>query len=153
MTLEQFEQQLGDLGENLTNMQTILTEIAGRIVDQMKDSAPTNSHALRNSIRAIVTENELQIAMLNYGVFQNYGVDGMSRSVANEVPEFGITPQPRTGRRFGFSGDYEMIGGDLPFAVRKSIYQLGIRPQPFFDITDMADVITEYVATRIIENN
>ena len=153
MTVEQFEAQLGDLGENLMNMQTILTEIAGRIVDDIKDAAPVNSGDLKRSIKAIVTDTELQIAMLNYGVFQNYGVDGMSQSVANEVPQFGIDPQPANGRKFGFSGDYTMIGGDLPFGVRKKIYQLGVRPQPFFDIEDMSELITEYVANRLLENN
>ncbi len=153
MTVEDFAQQMGDLGESLENMQTILTEIAGRIVEDIKSSAPVDGGELRNSIKAIVTENELQVAMLNYGVFQNYGVDGISRSVANEVPRFGISPQPRTGSKFGFSGDYTMIGGDLPFGVRKKIYQLGIQPQTFFDIEDMSDLITEYVAERLIETN
>lgn len=153
MTVEQFEAQLGNLGENLDNIQTILTEIGGRIVDDMKANAPADSGDLRNSIQARITDSTLQVEMLAYGVFQNYGVDGTNRSVANSVPQFGIEPQPAAGSKFGFSGDYTMIGGDLPFGVRKKIYQLGIRPQPFFNIDDMSELITEYVAERLIENN
>ena len=136
MTVEQFEAQLGDLGENLMDMQTILTEIAGRIVDDIKNDAPVNSGDLKRSIQARITDSELQIEMLNYGLFQNYGVKGTQDNIANEVPEFGIEPQPR----------------ESPFYSFKT-RRFGIRPQPFFDIEDMSEVITEYVANRLLENN
>lgn len=153
MTVEQFAEQLQDLGENLSNMQTILTEVAGQIVDDMKADAPSDSGDLKRSIRARITESDLEIQMLSYGVFQNYGVDGMSQSVADRVPRFGIDPQPSSGNKFGFSGDYEMIGGDLPFGARKKIYQLGLKPQHWFNLDDMTEIIAEYVAERILETN
>ncbi len=153
MTVEEFTRQLEGLGEELNDLQTILTEIGGRVVDDLKNSAPVDDGNLRNSIRAIVGESELQIAMLNYGVFQNYGVDGTNRPVADGVPEFGIEPQPAAGNKFGFSGDYQMIGGDLPFGARVKIYQLGIKPQRFFDIADISELVADYVEQALIENN
>ena len=66
--------------------------------------------------------------------------------MATDVPQFGV-PQPTAGRRFGFSGNYEMIGGDLPFGVRKSIYKLGLKPQSFFDV----DAITQVVADGVTQ--
>jgi len=153
MTVEEFAAELSDFGENLSNMQTILTEIAGTIVDDLKADAPVDDGDLRDSIRAKVNETDLEIEMLAYGVFQNYGVDGISQSVADNVPRFGIDPQPAAGSRFGFSGDYTMIGGDLPFGARKKIYQLGIKPQRFFNIEQISELITEFVAEQIIETN
>ena len=85
--------------------------------------------------------------MLYYGIFQNYGVDGMQNAPANEVPRFGV-PQPTAGRRFGFSGNYEMIGGQLPFGARKQIYKMGLKPQSFFDV----DAITAAVADGVTQS-
>lgn len=146
MTVEEFESALSDFGETMSNLQPILTEIGGRIVDEVKAGAPIDSGALRQSIKAVIEDDTLALEMLYYGIFQNYGVDGMNQAVASEVPLFGV-PQPTAGRRFGFSGNYEAIGGDLPFAVRKSIYKLGLRPQSFFDV----DAITQVVADGVTQ--
>ena len=146
MTVEEFERALGDFGETMQNLSPILTEIGGRIVDSVKEGAPIDTGALRQSIKAVIEDDTLALEMLYYGIFQNYGVDGMNQAVATDVPQFGV-PQPTAGRRFGFSGNYEMIGGDLPFGVRKSIYKLGLKPQSFFDV----DAITQVVADGVTQ--
>ncbi|MCY3927484.1 MAG: HK97 gp10 family phage protein [Acidobacteria bacterium] len=146
MTVEEFERALGDFGETMSNLSPILTEIGGRIVDSVKEGAPIDTGALRQSIKAVIEDDTLALEMLYYGIFQNYGVDGMNQAVATDVPQFGV-PQPTAGRRFGFSGNYEMIGGDLPFGVRKSIYKLGLKPQSFFDV----DAITQVVADGVTQ--
>ena len=130
----------------MSNLSPILTEIGGRIVDSVKEGAPIDTGALRQSIKAVIEDDTLALEMLYYGIFQNYGVDGMNQAVATDVPQFGV-PQPTAGRRFGFSGNYEMIGGDLPFGVRKSIYKLGLKPQSFFDV----DAITQVVADGVTQ--
>lgn len=146
MTVEEFERALGDFGETMSNLSPILTEIGGRIVDSVKEGAPIDTGALRQSIKAVIEDDTLALEMLYYGIFRNYGVDGMNQAVATDVPQFGV-PQPTAGRRFGFSGNYEMIGGDLPFGVRKSIYKLGLKPQSFFDV----DAITQVVADGVTQ--
>lgn len=147
MNLEQFTQALQGFGEELRTIDDELLEIGGLLVDALKRAAPRDSGALRNSIEAVVQDNSIQIEMLAYGVFQNFGVDGMNRQVAQSVP-FGIDPRPAAGDKYGFSGNYEMIGGDLPFGARVSIYEKGLRPQNWFDLDTLANQITEEIANR-----
>ena len=151
MTVDQFESALGDFGETMSNLSPILTQIGGRLVDQVKDGAPIDSGALRQSIKAVIQDDSLAIEMLYYGIFQNYGVDGMQNAPAREVPAFGV-PQPTAGRRFGFSGNYEMIGGDLSFGARKQIYKMGLKPQSFFDVDAIAAAVADGVAQQLTQD-
>ena len=146
MTVDEFESALQDFGETMSNLSPILTQIGGRIVDDIKAGAPTDTGALRQSIKAVIEDDALAIEMLYYGIFQNYGVDGIQNAPAREVPRFGV-PQPTAGRRFGFSGNYEMIGGDLAFGARKQIYKMGLKPQSFFNV----DVIAAAVADGVTQ--
>ncbi len=148
MTVDEFESALGDFGETMQNLSPILTQIGGRLVDQIKQDAPTDSGALRNSIKAVIEEDQLSIQMLYYGIFQNYGVDGMQNAPAREVPRYGVI-QPTAGSRFGFSGDYTMIGGNLSFGARKTIYKMGLRPQPFFDVDAISAAVADGVAEQL----
>lgn len=151
MTVDQFESALGDFGETMQNLSPILTQIGGRLVDQVKDGAPIDSGALRQSIKAVIQDDSLAIEMLYYGIFQNYGVDGMQNAPAREVPAFGV-PQPTAGRRFGFSGNYEMIGGGLSFGARKQIYKMGLKPQSFFDVDAIAAAVADGVAQQLTQD-
>ncbi len=148
MTVNEFESALSDFGETLTNLSPVLTQIGGRLVDQIKADAPTNTGALRQSIKAVIEDDGLAIEMLYYGIFQNYGVDGIQNAPAREVPSYGVL-QPTAGRRFGFSGDYEMIGGNLSFGARKEIYKMGLKPQRFFDVDIIAGAIADGVAQQL----
>lgn len=143
-----FLDRLQSFGEDLSNIDNELLAIAGNIVNDLKAAAPQDSGDLKNSIQAVIQDNSIQIEMLVYGIFQNYGVDGMNQRVADDVPQFGIDPQPAAGSRFGFSGDYIAIGGDLPYGVRKSIYERGLRPQRWFDLETLAERITTEIANR-----
>jgi hypothetical protein len=151
MTVEDFERSMQNFGESLSNLQPILLNIGGRIVDEVKAGAPIDKGALRDSIKAVVADDSLSIEMLYYGIFQNYGVDGMQNAPAREVPRFGVM-QPTAGRRFGFSGNYEAIGGTLPFAVRKSIYKMGIKPQSFFDVDAIAEAVADGVTQQLTQD-
>ena len=150
MTVDEFERALGDFGETMSNLSPILTQIGGRIVDEVKAGAPVDSGALRQSIKAVIQDDSLAIEMLYYGIFQNYGVDGMQNAPAREVPPFGV-PQPTAGRRFGFSGNYEMIGGGLSFGARKQIYKMGLKPQSFFDVDAIAAAVADGVAQQLTQ--
>jgi len=149
-SVDDFASQLEDFGDSLSNLDEILLSIGGQVVSNMKANAPVDSGSLKNSIQAVVTQNTLQIEMLAYGLFQNYGVDGMQQRVADDVP-FGIDPQPAAGKRYGFSGDFDMIGGDLSIAKRKSIYAFGLKPQRWFDLQQLTIYIETEVARRLVE--
>ena len=151
MTVDEFERALGDFGETMSNLSPVLTQIGGRIVDQIKSGAPVDSGALRNSVKAVIQDDALAIEMLYYGIFQNYGVDGMQNAPAREVPPFGV-PQPTAGRRFGFSGNYEMIGGDLSFGARKQIYKMGLKPQSFFNVDAIAAAVADGVTQALTQD-
>ena len=148
MTVDEFESALGDFGETMQNLSPILTQIGGRLVDQIRQDAPTDSGALRNSIKAVIEQDSMSIEMLYYGIFQNYGVDGMQNAPAREVPSYGVL-QPTAGSRFGFSGDFEMIGGGLSFGARKQIYKMGLKPQPFFNVDVIAAAVADGVAQQL----
>lgn len=150
-SIEDFENQLEGFGQSLTNLDDILLNVSGQIVAQIKSNAPVDQGNLKNSIQAVIIDNQIQIQMLAYGLFQNYGVDGMQQRVADPVP-FGIEPRPTTGDRFGFSGNYEMIGGDLPIPARKSIYAYGIKPQRFFNLETITNYIETEVARRLVQD-
>lgn len=151
MTVEEFERSLQSFGEELSNIQPILLNIGGRIVDEIKAGAPVDSGALRNSIKAVIEDDSLTISMLYYGIFQNYGVDGTANAPARVVPPFGV-PQPTSGNRFGFSGNFEMIGGDLSFGARKTIYKMGLRPQSFFEVEQISQAVADGVAQQLTQD-
>ncbi len=151
MTVDQFENALGSFGESLSDMSNILLNIGGRIVDDIKAGAPVDSGALRDSIKAVIEDDALTIEMLYYGIFQNYGVDGTVNAPARVVPAFGV-PQPQAGNRFGFSGNFQMIGGDLSFGARKTIYKMGLRPQSFFDIDAISQAVADGVAEQLTQD-
>ena len=148
MTVDEFESALGDFGETMQNLSPILTQIGGRLVDQIRQDAPTDSGALRNSIKAVIEQDSMSIEMLYYGIFQNYGVDGLQNAPAREVPSYGVL-QPTAGSRFGFSGDFEMIGGSLSFGARKQLYKMGLKPQPFFNVDVIAAAVADGVAQQL----
>ena len=145
-----FFSELESFGDNIDNLSNDLLNLGAQIVGELKANAPVDNGGLRNSIQAVVQDNTLAIEMLNYGIFQNYGVDGMQRQVADPVPEFGIL-QPSAGDKFGFSGDYEAIGGNLPFGVRKSIYNNGIKPQHWFNFENIVDRIEATIANTLTD--
>jgi hypothetical protein len=151
MTVEEFERSLSNFGEQLQDISPVLLNIGGRIVDQVKEGAPIDSGALRNSIKAVIEDDSLSIAMLYYGIFQNYGVDGIENAPGREVPRFGV-PQPSRGNRFGFSGDFTMIGGDLSYGARKTIYKMGLRPQSFFDVDAISQAVADGVAQQLTQD-
>ncbi len=151
MTVEEFERSLQNFGEQLQDVSPILLNIGGRIVDEIKAGAPVDKGSLRDSIKAVIEEDSLTIAMLYYGMFQNYGVDGLENAPAREVPSFGV-PQPSAGSRYGFSGNFEMIGGDLSYGARKTIYKMGLRPQSFFDLDAISQAIADGVAIQLTQD-
>jgi hypothetical protein len=124
MTVEQFEQALHQFGEELpTQLDADLLLIGGELVAQLKAASPTDTGALRDSMIAIVQDNQLKIEMLYYGMFQNYGVSGTKDSLGVSVPE-GILPRPLAEPNYQFG-----------------IRQRGLRARGFFNVDQLATQI------------
>ena len=129
MTVEEFEQQLGNFGQSLEDISAILLNIAGPIVDDIKSQAPVDTGALKQSVQARVQGDSLFIEMLYYGMFQNFGVNGTEDRIADEVP-FGVSERPTSE----------------PFYAFKQ-RRFGLPARRFFDV----DLITELVADRVAQ--
>tara|TARA_R110000803_G_C11708379_1_gene286532 strand:+ start:67 stop:468 length:402 start_codon:yes stop_codon:yes gene_type:complete len=127
MTVDQLVADLSTLGQELSDPQSILTEIAEPIVAEMKRTAPVDTGALRNSIGYQINGNDIEFTMLYYGMFQNYGVKGTEDNRGLPVP-FGLLP-PRTGDRYSFTKR-----------------RFGLRPQTFFNYDTIINTITDGIA-------
>ena len=133
MTVEEFENQLADFGESIRDLSPILNQIAEDIAEQIRQAAPVDTGRLRNSVNAFVTANSLEITMLYYGAFQNYGVNGTSDNIANRV-EFGVAPRPSSE----------------PFYAFKS-REFGLPPKRFFNLDDLQSLVAQRVETELLQ--
>tara|TARA_R110000803_G_C11876547_1_gene309150 strand:- start:173 stop:637 length:465 start_codon:yes stop_codon:yes gene_type:complete len=114
-------------------LKKVLKELSSLIQAQKKKAVGSifsskGKGGLKRSIKERVTGTEkkgyqIVSTMLEYGKFQDSGVSGTKKKVrANTNSLF------KPGK---FSGRKTMIGGNLPFAARVSIYQKGLKPKPF----------------------
>ena len=140
MTVDEFIADLDRFGQQATNLSDILTNIGSEVTQDIKRNLVTTSGtgALKASIQFSVTEDTLTLGMLNYGIFQNYGVDGTKEQRAIPV-ESGIFGVP-AGYKFRFKS--QTIGGSLPFPVKRSIAERGLKPKQFFSVKDLTDEVT-----------
>lgn len=147
MTVDEFNARLSEFGQQATDLTDILTTIGSEITSNIKRAAPVDTGALRSSISFLVQLNSLELEMLNYGMFQNYGVKGTENDPgAISTPDgiFGVA----AGYRFQFKS--QTIGGSLPFAVRKSIAKKGLKPKQFFNLTDITNEVVERLTEELI---
>lgn len=128
MTVDDFIADLTALGEELSDPQSVLTEIGSELVSQMRADAPVDTGALRSSINYIVNGNTLEFSMLYYGFFQNYGVNGTQDSLGTPVPAFGVL-QPTSPPYYAFR-----------------TRRFGLRPQPFFNMDNLTNQIANVIA-------
>ena len=130
MTVDDFISDLSALGEELSDPQSILTEIGSGITEEMKRLAPVDTGALRNSIGYQINGMQITFDMLYYGMFQNYGVKGTEDNLGLPVP-FGLLP-PRVGNTYSF---------------RKR--RFGLRNQTFFNYDTIIDTVAEGLGEQI----
>ena len=110
MTLSEFITSLNTFGENLQNLTPILETIGDEVVADLRQSyfradLEIRSRNLYNSISAFAEDDKLVIGMLNYGLYNNYGVmPTPSFKNGGEAPitnNFGTVFRYRDGRQFG----------------------------------------------------
>lgn len=131
MTVNDFIDDLSALGEELSDPQSILTELGSNLVEGMRSRSPVDTGALKNSINYAVNGNELSFSMLYYGMFQNYGVSGTEDSLGSQVP-FGITPTPSNGSNYAFT-----------------TRRFGLRPRSFFNYDQLTETISASMADEL----
>ena len=109
------------------NIKPIVDRIARLIEARQKKLAPRNTGALAGSIKTMVNVARdiitISTKMFNYGYFQDSGISGTKERVSKNPQSF--NPPGK------FTGNWKMIGGNLPYGARVSIYKKGIQPQPF----------------------
>jgi len=125
MTTDELIAELGQFGQELSNIAPTLAQLGEDVAAQIRAKAPVDTGALKSSIRAYVNNNTLEIEMLYYGAFQNYGVNGTDSYTAREV-QFGVSPRP-TSEPF--------------YAFKKR--KFGLKAQNFFNMDTLTDFVVE----------
>jgi len=114
--------EINNIKEVLQNNTTKLRDI---LIDGILNQGLLKTGKLANSVQVTYVEDNqepaFRIIMEDYGIYQDSGING-TRS--------GFTPN---GFSFFPQGKFKssVIGGTLPFLVRKSIAEKGFRPRPF----------------------
>ena len=111
------------------NIEKIVKQAAPLYADSVRDSAiseglfKTGKLAQSYSSQVVVRNNTIKIQILgeDYGVYQDTGVSGTKKSYTKAAESLYAPGQFKS----------KVIGGPLPFAVRKSIAENGLRPRPF----------------------
>lgn len=102
MTVEQFESQLAQFGQQLNNLDAHLLTIGAELIAQIKMVAPEDIGELKRKLQAVVDNNTLKIAMLDYGLYQNFGVSGTQDSLGQTVTGVLEESMPRNGEFYAF---------------------------------------------------
>lgn len=148
-SVNQLLNQLEGLGTRVGSLNLHLLEASLSIINEIKASAPDDTGALKNSIKAIAENNTLKIFMLYYGPFQNYGVIGSSNNRGVKQVPFGVNPRPSNGISYAFKNVDTPVGGPLSYQARMTIRRRGLEPKDFFDINDIAKELALEVEERI----
>lgn len=137
-TVSQFVNELAQLGEALSDPQELLAEIGDQVVQTMKLNVPVDTGALRSSISwSFNGSNSIEFNMLEYGLYQNYGVLPNYNTQSYHKPfsnDFGGITDPQPAPNFGFGSGYRNRAFGLP--ARK-----------FYDEL----IIQEYIGEQFLE--
>lgn len=137
-TVSQFVNELAQLGEALSDPQELLAEIGDQVVQTMKLNVPVDTGALRSSISwSFNGSNSIEFNMLEYGLYQNYGVLPNYNTQSYHKPfsnDFGGITDPQPAPNFGMGSGYRNRAFGLP--ARK-----------FYDEL----IIQEYIGEQFLE--
>ena len=118
---------------DLDNIKDIVLTYADQYAREMGNRAPRNTGRLANSYRGVAKFEQgkfiIEVYGEDYGIYLDSGVNGTK------------SPINPNNRSLNPPGQFKskVIGGPLPFAVRFSIAQNGLKPQPF--LQDAIDVV------------
>ena len=137
MTLGEFITRLDTFGENLQNLTPILETIGDEVVADLRQSyfragLEIRSRNLYNSISAFAEDDKLVIGMLNYGLYNNYGV----------MP----TPSFKNGGEAPITNNFGTV-------FRYQSRQFGLPSRQFFNQETIAAQVAREVEIRILDNS
>lgn len=124
----------GEVIDELENLDQAISDLATRIVTQMREEAPVDTGDLKKSIKLNLDRYGFQIMMLDYGAFQNYGVNSKDGNKPAMQVEFGVNLRPTSEPFYAFKGG-----------------KFGIRPREFFNIEDIEERLIRIIETQIEE--
>ena len=135
MTVEDFENELANLGQEIRDTATQgVLDVLSPIIARMQERAPIATGRLKASIGAVLgPDYTIQFVMAYYGPFQNYGVSGTEDSFGVSVPTE-VEPTPSNGENYAFTKR-----------------RFGLPRQDFFDIEQMRTDIVDGLQRRIDE--
>ena len=113
---------------------------------QIAQASYPESGNLKNSIRVSVQDNQVVISFLNYGLFQDGGVQGAfgSRNVSGKGYDKRVFKYKQERDTFGRP---KPVGGNLPYGARVNIRKFGIPAKPW--IAKMLTNLSEEIAKEI----
>ena len=128
----------------MNNQLTTIQKFVDNYVNDLKQKVPVRTGKLKNSIDGDVKKTsdgfEITISMLDYGIFQDKGVNG---TLTKYGSPFSFTKLPNLSSSFGSSTD--------TFPIAKSIMEKGIKPNNFIEKTNNENPL-ETLATDLIES-
>ena len=137
-TVNDFINDLALLGEGLSDPQEMLAEIGDQVVQTMRQNVPVDTGALKGSISwSFNGVNSIEFNMLEYGLYQNYGVRPNYNRQSYHKPftsDFGGITDPQPAPGFGMGSGYRNRAFGLP--ARK-----------FYDEL----IISEYIGAQFLE--
>lgn len=148
MTVDDFVARLSAFGESVNDLTQVLQEFGDEVTTEIKAKAPIDTGALRSSIQASATPSQLRLEMLDYGLFQNYGVVGTESDPGAKVSE----PQWGTYGNKKYQFGAKMIGGNLPFGARVKIARQGLKPKNFFSVMTLARDLADRIEQATVDN-
>ena len=136
------------MANEFSNIEKVMKLAANRYEEAIRDSAIQErlfkTGQLAQSIQGETYSREgkigIQVSMEDYGLYQDSGINGIKQSV------------PSNGESFYPPGQFrsKTIGGPLPFAVRKSIAEKGLKPRPFI-VQGLTQVTENFLVPQLNE--
>jgi len=136
------------MADEFKNIENVMERGAQLYADAIRDSAIQQrlfkTGQLAQSIQGETYSREgkigIQVSMEDYGLYQDSGINGIKQTV------------PKSGYSFYPPGQFrsKVIGGPLPFAVRKSIAENGLKPRPFI-VRGLTQVTENFLVPQLTE--
>ena len=136
------------MANEFTNIENVMERGAQMYADSIRDSAIQQrlfkTGQLAQSIQGETYSRQgkigIQVSMEDYGLYQDSGINGIKQTV------------PKSGYSFYPPGQFrsKVIGGPLPFGVRKSIAENGLKPRPFI-LQGLTQVTENFLVPQLTE--
>lgn len=142
-TFKDIEAELNAMLDGIESFDVDLLEVVRTIIQTemvSKITTKANQGTIKRSIQAVQTADNLNIEIVNYGMFQNYGVNGLVSGSAIPNHE-GYT------YKFGVKAQKRIERGELGFYHKT--WKYGIKAKKWFDVEDVIEKIEVELQRRL----